>query len=148
MTNPPPPRPAYAPTPGLVTNTWHTPGQWPAPTGTVFAAPAAPIRELPADHHQTVDWVRVRRAVRACCRPAVLTGLALSPVWARFASDLAESRGLLAVTGLGFMAAVFAGIAEASGRSHRAITIVVLVAAGAGTIQLLPTAVAAALMEN
>lgn len=106
------------------------------------------IPQLPADHHHAVDWARVRHAVRACCRPACLTGAALSPAWALFASDLAESRGLGAVVGLGFMAVVFASIAEAAGRSHRAITIVVLVAAGAGTLELLPTAVAAALLEN
>ncbi|MFB7678410.1 hypothetical protein ACFC26_44150, partial [Kitasatospora purpeofusca] len=100
MTNPLPPQPTYAPTPGLVTDPWHVPGQRSA-LPPAFAAPAA-IRELPADYHHTVDWPRVRRAVRACCRPAVLVGLAASPLWTRLALPLAEQHGPGAVIGLGF----------------------------------------------
>ncbi len=151
MTNPLPPQPTYAPTPGLVTP-WHTTGPAPAPTApasiTVLDHPAAAIRELPADHHQAVDWARVRRNVRACCTPAPLTGLALSPLWARTALPLAEHYGLGAVVGLGFMTAVWTGIARGLGYIPRGFVTVVLVAVGAGTLWLVPAAIATALLEN
>lgn len=148
MTNSLPPQPSYQPTPGLVTSTWHTPGQAPAATTTVFAHPAAVIPVLADDHHQAIDWPRVRRAVRACLTPATVTGLALSPLWARFALPLAEGRGLGAVVGLGFMAAVYTGIARGLGYSPRALVVVVLVAVGAGTIELIPATIAHHLMES
>lgn len=112
---------------------------------TATGAARQPIRELPADHHHTVNWPQVRRTVRACLTPATVTGLALSPVWARIALPLAERHGLGAVVGLGFMAAVYVTIARAAGYGPRALVTVVLVAVGAGTAELAPFA---ALMEN
>ncbi|MCX4752912.1 hypothetical protein [Kitasatospora purpeofusca] len=143
----PPPRPAYAPTPGLVTDPWHIPGQRPPTLPPAFTTPAA-IRELPADHHHTIDWPRVRCAARACCRPAVLVGLALAPAWTRFALPLAEQHGAGAVIGLGFMACFWTGVAQATGRVHRALTTAVLVAVGAGTLALTPAALAHYLLES
>ncbi|MET9618892.1 hypothetical protein [Kitasatospora indigofera] len=150
MTNSLPHRPTYAPTPGLV-SPWHTTGRTPAtatPAVAVLNHPAAVIRELPADHHHAVDWPRVRRAVRACCTPTALTGLALSPAWARMALPLAEHYGLQAPIGLAFMTAVWTGIARGLGYIPRALVPVVLVATGAGTLWLVPVAVAHHLMEN
>ncbi|MCX5212983.1 hypothetical protein OG689_27570 [Kitasatospora sp. NBC_00240] len=145
-----PPPPDYAPTPGLVTP-WHTTGRAPAPATpavTVLAHPAAVIRELPADHHHAVDWPRVRRAARACCTPATITGLALSPAWARTTYSLVLDHGLPAVVGLAFMTAVWTGIARGLGYIPNALVTVTLVAVGAGTLWLVPVAITTALMEN
>jgi hypothetical protein len=106
------------------------------------------IRELPADYHHTVAWPRVRRTIRACCTPASLTGLALSPIWARLTLPLAEHYGLGAGIGLAFMTAIWTGIARGLGYIPRALVTVVLVATSAGTLWLAPVTVAHHLMEH
>ena len=145
MTTPPPP-PTYAPTPGLVTDTWHVPRPA-APSAAVFHQ-AAPIPVLAADHHNTVDWARFRRAVRMCVTPASVTGAAFSPLWANWALPLAATHGLGAAVGLDVLTAIFTGIAVATGRLHRALAVVVLVAAGLGTLELIPSAVTYWIMER
>lgn len=145
MTNPAPPQPTYAPTPGLVTTTWDIPRQAPAPAAVFHHAP---IPVLPVDHHHTVDWARFRRAVRVCVTPASVTGAALSPLWANWALPLAASKGLGAAVGLDVLTAVFTAIAVATGRLHRALAVVVLVAAGLGTLELIPPAVTYWILER
>lgn len=148
----PPPRPPYAPTPGLVT-TWahHTRQATPGTTVVIHhhTAPTAPvIPTLAPDHHDAVDWGRVRRFVRACVTPATVTGAVLSPLWARLVLPLAEQHGLAAIAGLGFMACVWTAVGLGLGRVPRPLFVVVLVATAAGTVELIPAALAHHLTEH
>ncbi|WP_033818578.1 hypothetical protein [Kitasatospora sp. MBT63] len=143
-----PPRPDYAPTPGLVT-TWSDYTRQAAPGGTTvvhhhYAAPAtAPvIPTLAPDHHNTVDWARVRRAIRVCVTPASVTGAVFSPAWAHWALPLAATKGLTVAVGLDVLTALLTGIAVGLGYLPRPLATAVLVAAGLGTVELIPLTVA------
>jgi hypothetical protein len=135
MTNSVPPRPSYAPTPGLVTTQWHTPRPPAAAVPTQLHQAATPIPVLPDNHQAAVDWPRVRRAAGALVTPTTVTGVALAPVWVAVGQTVAEESigGLRAVVGLAFMCTVFALIAQLTGRSPAALTVIVLVATGTGT---------------
>jgi hypothetical protein len=145
MTNNLPPRPSYQPTPGLVTTQWHTPRP-PAAAVPMPLHQAAPIPVLPDNHQSTVNWERVRGFFRAVITPATVTGTALSPIWVRFAGlPLAAEHGLRTVVGGAFLAVLLVGIAHGLGYSTRAVTTVLLVAIGTGTLALAPYS---ALMES
>ena len=98
----------------------------------------------PSDAH-TVDWDRVRSAVRAA-RPvqalAVLgAGVLPAVVWAdRVAGPMSAAAGADAAFSMGFMASVFAGLgALTGGRVRRWMCAALLVAAVGGTLIAEPT---------
>jgi hypothetical protein len=117
------------------------------PTTTVFHQ-AAPIPVLAPDHHHTVDWARVRQAVRFCLRPSTITGAVFSPAWANWALPLAATKGLPAATGLDLLAVLLTGIATGLGYLPKPLAVAVLVAVGLGTLELIPPAVNYWIMER
>ncbi len=142
--NTPPPAPTRPPTIGIST-TWpylpqsHVPATA-IPQQPLYQQPMpSQIPVLPADHHHTVDWARVRRTVKFCVRPSTVTGAIGAPFYAHWALPLAVQHGPLALGGLAFIITVYAAVGGAVGRF---VGIAVLVAAGLGTLLLFPATLA------
>ncbi|KDN84393.1 hypothetical protein [Kitasatospora cheerisanensis] len=146
--NTPPAPPSYPPN-TATTGTWpylpHTQAPAPVPVQPAYhhQLPQPVIPVLPPDHHHTVDWAKVRRTVKAVVRPSTVTGAALSPFYAHWALPLAVQHGPYALGGLAFILTIYAAV---GGQIGRWIVVVVLVAAGLGTLLLAPATLAHHLM--
>ncbi|MFJ8437658.1 hypothetical protein [Kitasatospora griseola] len=149
MTATPPPAPTRPPTIGVST-TWPYLPQSHVPAATIpqqpfHQQPQPVIPVLPADHHHALDWPKIRRTAKAglklCCRPAILTGLAASPLYAHWVLPLAEQHSVPAIVGVALITTVYS-LATRS----RGLAVAVLVATTAGTVQLAPAALAHHLM--
>ncbi|AUY51264.1 hypothetical protein [Streptomyces sp. CB01881] len=116
------------------------------------------IPQLPTDHHNAVDWQRVKRAARLQhpVRTAATlgVGIVLAPWWTDHAAlPLIATYGPAAAFGLAAMTSVYASVVMANGRIRplvRRAAAVVLVAAVAGTLFASPvrTLIAAWIMES
>jgi len=116
------------------------------------------IPELPADHHQAVDWARLRRALRLNhplrTGATICAGIALAPLWTSHATlPVIAAEGTNAAIGLAGMAAVYATAVVTNSRLRplvRRLAAVALVAAVVGTLYAEPVRhlIAARIMEH
>lgn len=117
------------------------------------------IPQLPADHHNTVDWQRVKRSLRAL-RPqhplktgaTVAAGAILGPWWTTYVvTPLIDRYGPAAAVGMACMASVYASVAIAKTRPIIRLTLAIaLVATVTGTLYAAPVRdlIAAWIMEG
>ncbi|MEU4120558.1 hypothetical protein AB0F71_39470 [Kitasatospora sp. NPDC028055] len=109
--------------------------------------PPQPIRELPSDHHNAVDWDRVKRSARSL-RPqhplktgaTVAAGAVLGPWWTTHAvTPLLDRYGPSAAIGMAVMAGIYGSVAMTKTRPiiRRALAIA-LIATVTGTLYAAP----------
>lgn len=103
------------------------------------------ITQLPADHHDSVDWPRLRAALRLQhplrTGATLCTGILCAPLWSSHAAlPVSAAAGPGAAFGAAVVTGVFALLARASSRrpAVRWIAAVTLVAITAGTIYAAP----------